>query len=67
MQDLIEEIKKTDADGIEKILKAVLSRYSVLFPGWELCTVSLLKSNDRNEQLDQMIAVLQKMKTLPKR
>ena len=63
MLDLIEEIEKANGEELDKILKAVLSRYRVLYPDWELCTVSVLKSNDRNEQLDRMIMMLQKMKT----
>ena len=63
MLDLVEEIAQADGVEIEKLLKAVLQRYAVLFPDWELSTVSLRKSADRNEQLDRMIAVLEKMKT----
>ena len=63
MLDLVEEIAQADGVEIEKLLKAVLQRYAVLFPDWELSTVSLQKSADRNEQLDRMIAVLEKMKT----
>ena len=63
MLDLTEEIAKANGEEMDQILKAVLSRYSVLYPDWELCTVSILKSEDRNEQLDRMIAMLEKMKT----
>ena len=63
MLDLVEEIAQADGVEIEKLLKAVLQRYAVLFPDWELSTVSLQKSADRNGQLDRMIAVLEKMKT----
>ena len=63
MMELTEEIAKANGEEMDQILKAVLSRYSVLYPDWELCTVSILKSEDRNEQLDRMIAMLEKMKT----
>ena len=63
MLDLTEEIAKANGEEMDQILKAVLSRYSVLYPDWELCTVSILKSEDRNEQLDRMIAMLERMKT----
>ena len=63
MMDLTEEIAKANGEEMDQILKAVLSRYSVLYPDWELCTVSILKSEDRNEQLDRMIAMLERMKT----
>ena len=63
MVDLAEEIAHADEQEIEQLLKVVLQRYTVLFPDYEVSTVSLPKSSDRNEQLDCMIASLQKMKT----
>ena len=63
MFDLVEEIAQADGTAIDKLLKAVLQRYAVLYPDWEISTISLQKSSDRNEQLDRMIAILQRMKT----
>ena len=63
MVDLVEEIAQANEIEVGKLLEAVLKRYAVLFPDWEISTVSLEKSSDRNEQLDRMIALLQKMKT----
>ena len=63
MVDLTEQITYADEQEIEQLLKAVLQRYAVLFPDYEVSTVSLQKSSDRNEQLDRIIAALQKMKT----
>lgn len=65
MYDLMMEIARADDAEIKRLLKAVLQRYSVLFPDWEVSTISLRKSADRNAQLDQMIEILQKMKTTP--
>lgn len=62
MFDLVEEIAIADEVEIEKLLKAVLDRYAVLFPDWEVSTISLQKSSDRNQQLDRMIALLQRLK-----
>ena len=59
----IDAIAQADEIEIEKLLKAVLRRYAVLYPDWEISTISLQKSSDRNEQLDRMIAMLQRMKT----
>ena len=61
MLDLVEEIAKADEIEITKLLEAVLQRYAVLFPDWEVSTISLEKSCDRNEQLDKIITMLQKM------
>ena len=63
MFDLAGEIAKADEVEIEELLKAVLRRYAVLFPDWELSTISLQKSADPNEQIDRVIEILQKKKT----
>lgn len=63
MFDLVEKIKQADGTEIEMLLKAVLQRYAALYPGWEISTISLQKSADRNEQIDRMITMLQNMKT----
>lgn len=65
MCKLIGEIAHANKSEIEELLKAVLKRYSALFPGWEVSTISLQKSSDRNEQLDWMIEMLQRMKSSP--
>ena len=63
MCDVMKAIAQADGVEIEKLLKAVLKRYAVLYPDWEVSTVSIQKTSDRNEQLDRMIAMLQNMKT----
>ena len=65
MNDLIAEIARVDPNEINDILDAVLERYAVLFPDWEVSTISLRKSPDRNEQIDRMIRTLQNLKTAP--
>ena len=65
MFDLEEEIARADSTQIENLLKAILDRYAVLFPDWEISAVSLPKSPQRDVQIDQMIAVLQGMKSAP--
>ena len=63
MFDLEEEIARADSTQIENLLKAILDRYAVLFPDWEISAVSLPKSPQRDVQIDRMIAVLQGMKS----
>ena len=63
MLGLLTEIKCADEIAIEEILNAVPHRYAELFPDWEVITISLQRSQDRNEQLDRIIAMLQNMKT----
>ena len=63
MCDIEKAIAQADAYELDKILKAVLKRYAELFPDWEVGTISLQKSADRNEQIDRMITMLQNMKS----
>lgn len=65
MHQLIAEIAQATDSEIGELLKAVIHRYSELFPNWEICTLSLEKANDRNEQLDQAIHLLEALKVLP--
>ena len=44
MRDLIAEITCANTAEIGDLLKAVKERYAVLFPGWEIITVSLEKT-----------------------
>ena len=62
MVDLVQKIAQVDELEMDDVLKAVRQRYTELFPDWELSTISLQKSSDKNEQLGRVIAFLQKMK-----
>ena len=63
MHDLFAEIARADGNKIEEILNALLHRYAELFPDWEVSTISLQRSQDKNEQHDRIIGVMQNMKT----
>lgn len=64
MCDIVEQIAQADEVELQTLLKAVLQRYAVLFPDWEMSILSLQKSSDQNEQLDRIIELLQNMKTI---
>ena len=64
MGSLIDEIAKIDGLALNDVLLAVRQRYSVLYPDWEVCILSIEKSTDRNEQLDRLIAMLESRKTI---
>ena len=66
MLDLLDAIKKANGEEMDEILKTVLFRFGELYPEWEISTISVSKSEDRNEQLDRMITLLEKMKVLNK-
>ena len=61
--ELLDKIASADAETAEQVLKAVLARYAQLYPGWEIGTFSLEKTGDRNQQIDNMILLLENMKT----
>ena len=65
MENLIAQIGRADGAQIEKLLNAVLRRYGELYPDWEVSTVTVEKTQNRSEQLDRIIALLEKMKTSP--
>ena len=65
MEDLIAQIGRADGAQIEALLKAVRQRYSKLYPDWEVITVAIDKNRNRSEQLDRIIALLEKLKTSP--
>ena len=62
MNNAVKLIANATEGEIEEIMKALLDRYKELYPEWELSLVSLEKRRGRIEQLDEMIAALEKMK-----
>ncbi|MDD6201144.1 MAG: hypothetical protein PUB93_07765 [Firmicutes bacterium] len=65
MNDLVEEIAEAGKEEIGELPEAVPDRYAVLYPDWNVSTISLQKSGNRDEQLDRMIAMLQNLKVSP--
>lgn len=63
MVDISNQIAQVDEIEVEKLLSAVLQRYAVLFPDYEMMTVAVQKGSDRSEQLDRMIAALEGLKS----
>ena len=62
MEDLLNRIALVDEYQIDAILNAVLARYAVLYPDWEICTLSLPRSSDRNHNIDEIISLLELLK-----
>ena len=61
---LMQTIAELCDTEIGDVLSAVVLRYGELFPDWEISTISLKKSEDRNQQIDRMIQLLTQMKSL---
>ena len=62
MEHLLKEISHVDEYHIEAVLNAALERYAVLYPEWEISTLSLPKDTDRNIHIDRIIQLLNNMK-----
>ncbi len=62
MDQILNLIEQADPQELEIILDEVLDRYEILFPQWSVSLVSVQHTADRNEQIDRMICMLQKLK-----
>ena len=64
MEEILRKIAEADEGEASQILEAVLARYAVLYPDWDVGTISVYKTPDPREQLDNMIRMLESMKGL---
>ena len=64
MENILRKIAEADGCEAGQILEAVLARYAVLYPEWDVGAISVYKSPDPREQLDHMIRMLESMKDL---
>ena len=59
---MINRIKNAKPEEMEEIVQAVLARYRELYPDWEILFLSLDKKENKNDQIDNIIALLNKRK-----
>ena len=59
---ILQGIRNADGEKAELFLKALIQRYTELYPDWEVSTFSVRKTEDRNSQIDEMICFLQSIK-----
>ena len=62
MESLKERIGSMDGEELNEVLSLVTERYTALFPGWTMHVISLEKGRSREEQIDGMIRLLNRMK-----
>ena len=62
MEEILRKVSTANEEETEMLLTAVLARYGELYPDWEISTISLLRGEDRAEQLDRTIRMLEYMK-----
>ena len=60
--DLLERIKTAESEEINDLVTAVLARYRELFPDWDINIVSTERNHNKNEQLDAIIAMIERLK-----
>ena len=53
--DVFDRIAAARGEELQELLQAVLRRYAVLYPDWEVNIYSLEKRQNKNEQLDRLI------------
>ena len=57
-----EQIKTAKPEEMSDIILEVQKRYNELFPEWEFFCYVLEKAVDKNAQLDQIIALMERLK-----
>ena len=65
LDDIFELISEMDGDELHQVLNHVLFYLAELFPQWSVSVISMDKCEDKTEQIDRMIAFLEKMKDSP--
>ena len=61
-KEKLEMIQNAGPDEMSDLILAVQMRYNELFPDWELSFYTLERNKDKNEQLDAMITLIEKLK-----
>ena len=64
MEKVLTKIAKANETELEGLLRAVLRRHAELYPMWELQLLTIEKTKDCNAQIDRVIALLERMKSL---
>ena len=59
---VLEQINTAKPEEMSDIIMAVRERYGELFPDWDLQVIALEKAVDKNAQLDQIIALMERLK-----
>ena len=62
MEKILTEIREADSHDIHILFYAALTRYREVNPDWEISLISIEKRRNKNQQLDEIIALLENMK-----
>ena len=61
-KEKLDMIRNATEDEISDMLLAIMERYREVFPHWEIHVLTIEKAVDKKEQLDQAIALIEKLK-----
>ena len=62
MQIFSERISAADSGQIHILLDAVLEHFKVLYPKWEIGTMSIRKCENPAEEIDRVISLMESVK-----
>ena len=61
-KEKLEMIQNAEPEEMSDLVLAVQQRYNELFPDWELSYYCLERKKNKNEQLDDIISLIEKLK-----
>ncbi len=56
-------IQTASPEELDSILKAVVERYRQVFPQWEISVITVEKTRNPNDQINEVIGALEQLKT----
>ena len=62
LADVLRKIEQANDEEINDIIEAVIHRYQICYPGWEVLFLSMPKCDgeERKKQADELIAFVRK-------
>ena len=59
---MINDIKNAKPEDMDEILNTVLTRYREIYTDWDIIVFTLYKKEDRDQQIDLTIRMLENLK-----
>ena len=59
---ILEQVQKATPEEVNDILMDLVKRFGQIFPGWQLHVLVIEEARDKNEQIDAVIAFMEKLK-----
>lgn len=62
MKKILEYISTASAEKVPELLMALLERYKIVFPDWEMVVLSIQKDGTAYEQISRTISRLERIR-----